>query len=32
MVGNYAIKLVFSDDHDTGIFSFEWLRDISSQR
>jgi DUF971 family protein len=32
MVGNYAIKLVFSDDHDTGIFSFEWLRDISKER
>lgn len=29
MVGKYAIKLVFSDDHDSGIFSFEYLRDIS---
>lgn len=29
MVGNYAIKLVFSDDHDSGIFSYEYLRDIS---
>lgn len=28
MVGNYAIKLVFSDGHDTGIFSFEYLREI----
>ncbi len=27
-VGNYAIKLVFSDQHDTGIFSYEYLREI----
>ena len=27
-VGNYAIKLVFSDSHDSGIFSFEYLREI----
>ena len=24
LVGNYAVKLVFSDGHDTGIFS--WVR------
>ena len=24
-VGNYAIKIVFSDGHDTGIYSFESL-------
>jgi DUF971 family protein len=29
MVGNYAIKLVFSDEHDMGIFSFEYLREIT---
>jgi len=28
MVGNYAIKIVFSDGHDTGIFSWEYLRQI----
>lgn len=28
MVGNYAIKLVFSDDHETGIYSFDYLREI----
>jgi DUF971 family protein len=28
MVGNYAIKLVFSDQHDAGIYSFEYLRQI----
>jgi DUF971 family protein len=25
-VGNYAYKVVFSDGHDTGIFTFESLR------
>lgn len=29
MVGNYAIKLTFSDGHDTGIFSFEYLRELT---
>src|SRR5262245_41592250 len=29
MVGKYAIKLVFSDGHDSGIFSFEYLRQLS---
>ena len=28
LVGNYAIKLVFSDGHDTGIYSFEYLREL----
>lgn len=28
LVGKYAIKLVFSDEHDSGIFSFEYLREI----
>jgi DUF971 family protein len=26
-VGNYAVQLVFSDGHDTGIFSFDLLYD-----
>jgi DUF971 family protein len=30
MVGKYAIKLVFSDGHDSGIFSFEYLRELSA--
>src|SRR3990172_4423890 len=25
-VGSYAIQIVWSDGHDDGIFSFEWLR------
>lgn len=28
LIGNYAIKIEFSDGHDTGIFSFEYLRQI----
>ncbi|MFO0945357.1 MAG: DUF971 domain-containing protein [Planctomycetota bacterium] len=25
MAGNYALKLTFSDDHDTGLFTWEHL-------
>jgi len=28
-VGNYAVRLHFSDDHNTGIFSWEYLRELS---
>jgi DUF971 family protein len=24
-VGNYAVKLVFSDGHDTGLYSWDYL-------
>ena len=24
-IGNYALRLIFSDDHDTGLFSWETL-------
>lgn len=27
-VGNYAIRLYFDDDHDTGIYSWEYLREL----
>ena len=27
-VGVYAVKLVFSDGHDTGIFSWDYLREL----
>lgn len=27
-VGNYAYTIAFSDGHDTGIFSFELLREL----
>jgi len=28
LVGNYALKIVWSDGHDSGIYSFRYLRDI----
>ncbi|RAL21193.1 hypothetical protein DL240_13760 [Lujinxingia litoralis] len=27
-VGNYAINIVFADGHDTGIYSFQRLREL----
>lgn len=27
-VGNYAVKLVFSDGHDSGLFSWEYLHTL----
>jgi DUF971 family protein len=30
-VGMYAIKLVFSDGHDTGIYSWEYLHDLGTK-
>lgn len=29
LVGNYAIKLTWSDAHDTGIYSFGYLRELA---
>jgi DUF971 family protein len=29
MVGNYALRLTWSDGHDSGIYSFTWLREIA---
>lgn len=26
-VGAYAVQIAWSDGHDTGIYSFDWLRD-----
>jgi DUF971 family protein len=31
-VGNYAVQLVFSDGHDTGIYSFDLLYEYGSQQ
>lgn len=28
LVGNYAVRIRFSDGHDTGIFSWSYLREI----
>ena len=29
LVGGYALRIHWSDDHDSGIYSFEYLRSIS---
>ncbi len=29
-VGRYAIKIIFSDGHDTGIYSWEYLRELDA--
>jgi DUF971 family protein len=31
-VGNYALQLVFSDGHDSGIFSWVYLRELCDQQ
>ncbi len=28
LVGNYAVRITFSDGHDTGLFSWTYLREI----
>jgi DUF971 family protein len=31
LVGNYALKIAFSDGHDTGIYSWQYLREIDAE-
>ncbi|WP_372864546.1 gamma-butyrobetaine hydroxylase-like domain-containing protein [Spongiibacter sp.] len=31
-VGNYALQLVFSDGHNSGIYSWGYLRELGEQR
>ncbi|SFR85655.1 DUF971 family protein [Marinobacter daqiaonensis] len=31
-VGNYALKLTFSDGHDSGLFTWEYLWDLAQQQ
>jgi DUF971 family protein len=31
-VGTYAIKLIWRDRHDTGIYSWEYLRKLAEQK
>lgn len=31
-IGNYAVKPVFSDGHDTGIFSWDYLYELGQQQ
>jgi DUF971 family protein len=30
-VGHYAIKIIFSDGHDTGLFTWRYLRELDQQ-
>ena len=30
--GNYALQIVFSDDHDSGIYSWEYLRKLAENQ
>ena len=30
-VGNYAVRILFSDGHDTGIYSWDYLRKIAEE-
>lgn len=32
LVGNYAIKITFSDGHDTGLYTWDYLRRIDPAR
>lgn len=32
LVGNYAVRIIFSDGHDTGIYSWDYLREIDPSR
>lgn len=32
LVGNYAIRIRFSDGHDTGLFSWKYLRELDSEK
>lgn len=31
LVGNYALRITFSDGHDTGIYSWTYLREIDPE-
>ena len=31
LVGNYALRIEWSDEHGTGIYSFDYLREISQK-
>ena len=31
-IGNYAVKLVFDDGHDTGLFSWVYLQELGREK
>ena len=32
LIGNYAIRLTFDDGHDTGIYAWDYLRDLGENQ
>ncbi len=30
-IGNYAIQIVFDDGHDTGLFTWDYLRELADR-
>lgn len=32
LVGNYAVRLIFDDGHDSGIYSWAYLRELARQQ
>lgn len=32
LVGNYAVRILWSDQHSTGIYSFEYLRRLAEEQ
>ena len=31
-VGNYAVRILFDDGHDTGLYSWDWLHELGRDR
>ncbi|HET8731819.1 MAG TPA: DUF971 domain-containing protein [Moraxellaceae bacterium] len=31
-VGNYAVKIIFSDGHASGLYSWDWLQSLCARR
>ena len=31
-MGNYAIRIVFDDGHDSGIYGWDYLRDLNANQ
>lgn len=31
-VGQYAVKLIFDDGHDTGLYTWDWLYDLGQHQ
>ena len=32
LIGNYALKITFDDGHDTGLYSWDYLRELHTQK